>query len=92
MPRTRLSSKGQLIIPKEVRDRHGWRPGTELEVVDKGHVVELRPAKPFPPTRFEDVRGMLKYKGPPVSIEDMDRAVDEAAREMWEEFERQSRE
>jgi AbrB family looped-hinge helix DNA binding protein len=90
--RTRLSSKGQLIIPKEVRDRHGWVAGTELEVVDKGHAVELRPAPSFPRTRLEDVVGMLKYDGPPLSIEDMDRAADEAVRERWERFERQSRE
>jgi AbrB family looped-hinge helix DNA binding protein len=90
--RTRLSSKGQLIIPKEVRDRHGWVAGTELEVVDKGSVVELRPGRCFAPTRIEDVAGMLKYDGPPVSIEDMDRAADEAVRERWERFERQSHE
>lgn len=91
MATTRLSSKGQLVIPKEVRDRHGWREGTELEVEDKGGgVVVLRPKKPWPPSRIEDVSGCLKYDGPPVSIEDMT-GSDEAAVEMWEEFERRSR-
>jgi AbrB family looped-hinge helix DNA binding protein len=90
MATTRLSSKGQLIIPKEVRDRHGWRAGTELEVEDKGGAVVLRRKKPWPPSRIEDVRGCAGYEGPPVSIEDMT-GSDEAAIEMWEEFERQSR-
>jgi AbrB family looped-hinge helix DNA binding protein len=90
MPRTRLSSKGQLVIPKDVRDRHGWVAGTEIEIADKGHVVELRPVKRlFPPTTFEQVRGCLKYDGPPVSIEDMHAGIGEAAIEMWDEFERQ---
>lgn len=92
MARTRLSSKGQLIIPKEVRERHGWRAGTELEVEDQGEVVVLRRAEPlFPPTTFEQVRGCLKYVGPPVPIEDFDKGIDEHIQEMWEEFERQSR-
>ena len=91
MATTRLSSKGQLIIPKEVRDRHGWRAGTELEVEDKGGVVTLRRKKPWPPSRIEDLRGMAKYKGPPVSIEDMNKGVDQMMREMWAEFEKQSR-
>jgi AbrB family looped-hinge helix DNA binding protein len=60
MAKTRLSSKGQVIIPKAVRDRHGWATGLELEVEDRGDAVVLRPAKPFPPTTFEEVRGCLK--------------------------------
>jgi AbrB family looped-hinge helix DNA binding protein len=50
MARTRLSSKGQVIIPKAVRERHGWQPGVELEVEDRGDVVVLRPVRLFPPT------------------------------------------
>ena len=29
---TKLTSKGQVVIPKRVRDRLEWRPGTRLEV------------------------------------------------------------
>jgi len=91
MTTTRLSSKGQLIIPKEVRDRHGWREGTELEVEDRGGVVVLRRKKPWPPTRIEDVRGSARYAGPPVSVEDMEAGVDQLMREMWDAFEKQPR-
>jgi AbrB family looped-hinge helix DNA binding protein len=80
-----------VIIPKAVRDRHGWQPGIELEVEDRGDVVVLRPAQQFPSTTFEEVRGCLKYDGPPVTIEEMDEAVAREARRMWEEFERQRR-
>jgi AbrB family looped-hinge helix DNA binding protein len=41
---TRLTSKGQVVIPKAVRDRTRWRTGTRLQVqvTDDGAVV-LRP-------------------------------------------------
>jgi AbrB family looped-hinge helix DNA binding protein len=89
MTRTRLSSKGQVIIPKAVRERHGWQPGVELEVEDRGDVVVLRPANPFPPTTIEEVRGCLKYDGPPHTVEEMHEAIEHEARRMWLEFERQ---
>jgi AbrB family looped-hinge helix DNA binding protein len=91
MAKTRLSSKGQVIIPKAVRDRHGWQPGVELDMEDQGDAVLLRLTNPFPRTTFEEVRGCLKYDGPPLTIKDMDEAVARAARRMWEEFERQGR-
>jgi AbrB family looped-hinge helix DNA binding protein len=91
MTKTRLSSKGQVIIPKAVRERHGWQPGVELEVEDRGDVVVLRPANPFPPTTIEEVYGCLKYDGPPFTVEEMNEAIEREARRMWLEFERQSR-
>lgn len=33
MPKKRLSTKGQLIIPKEVREPHGWTADVTLEDV-----------------------------------------------------------
>ena len=42
----------------------------------RGDVVVLRPANPFPPTTIEEVRGCLKYDGPPVSIEEMHELID----------------
>jgi AbrB family looped-hinge helix DNA binding protein len=91
MAKTRLSSKGQVIIPKAVRDRHGWRPGVELEVEDRGDAVVLRLATPVRPTSVDEVYGCLNYEGPPVTIEDMDKAIERETRRMWEEFERQRR-
>ena len=81
MPTTRLSSKGQVVIPQEIRERLRWQPGQELEVEDQGHAVVLKPASLFARTRFEDVRGCLKYDGPPVSVEEMHEAVDRMFRE-----------
>jgi hypothetical protein len=42
--------------------------------------VLLKPAPLFPPTRPEDVYGILKYSGPPKTIEEMDAGVMEEAK------------
>jgi len=44
---TRLSSKGQLIIPKPVRRAHCWDAGQELEVIDMEEGVLLKTKSPF---------------------------------------------
>ena len=78
---TRLSTKGQLIIPKEIRERHGWIAGTELLVEDRGDLVVLRRAQDVPATTLEELAGCLGYKGPVRSLEDMQAAIARGARE-----------
>lgn len=34
--RTRISSKGLVVIPREVRDRYGYRAGAELIITPDG--------------------------------------------------------
>jgi len=77
---TELSSRGQVVLPKTVRDRRGWRTGTESVVEEIPSGIPLRPQRPFAPTRFEDVRGSLKYQGPPKSIKEMNLRVGKAAK------------
>ncbi len=79
-----------MILPKAVRDRRRWSPGTRLTVEETPEGVLLRPAPLFPPTRMEDVFGSLKYDGPPKTIEEMDQAVLEQAAQEWRDFERDS--
>jgi AbrB family looped-hinge helix DNA binding protein len=80
MQTTRLSTKGQVILPKTVRDAHRWKPGTKFTVEERDGGILLRPVL-FPPTRVEDVSGCLKYTGRPATIEDMDRAIAKLIRE-----------
>ena len=58
MAKTRVTSKGQVTIPKEVRDRLGLRPGDELEFTEEDGVFRLR--KRLPPAPLEKYRGYLK--------------------------------
>ena len=75
MTRTTLSSKGQVILPKEIRDAHHWRPGTQFVVETQGDEVLLRPVLPFKPSRLEDVVGCLRWRGKPKTLAQMDRAI-----------------
>lgn len=47
MARTRVSPKYQVVIPKEVRERHGLKPGQEMQVISKGNVIMLVPDRPI---------------------------------------------
>ncbi len=77
---TTLSTKGQLILPKAVRDSRGWTSGDRLVVEERPDGVLLRREARPTPTRLEDVAGMLQhlYNGPPIAVEDMDRLLGEA--------------
>lgn len=75
MPTTKVSSKGQVVLPLDVRTRKKWAPGTTLIVEETPQGVLLRAAKPFPPTKFEDVFGCLQYKGKPKTLEEMEEGI-----------------
>ena len=79
----RISTKGQIVIPKEIRTRHDRASGTEQVIEDRGDLLVLRAAKPFPPTRFEDGLGCTGYQGPAKSIEEIDAAISDALRREW---------
>jgi AbrB family looped-hinge helix DNA binding protein len=80
MSETVVSSKGQVVLPKEIRDRRHWKPGTKLTIEDRPEGVLLRPVEEKKTFTIADLRGMLKYKGPPKSIEEMNAGIEEEAR------------
>ena len=59
METTKLSSKGQVIIPKALRSAHHWEPGLTLMVIDNGDGLLLKPRAPFAPTVLADVVGLF---------------------------------
>jgi AbrB family looped-hinge helix DNA binding protein len=81
MNTTRLSQRGQVVIPKQVRSTHGWEPGLEFIVEDTGDGIKFKPVKPFKKTTIEEVRGCLHYKGPRKSIQEMEKAIAKGVRE-----------
>ncbi len=83
--RTKVSSKGDVAIPRDVRERLAWEPGTPLELVETPDGISLRrPAEksPFPPKTIDDLRALPKYKGPPQPIEAISRLSDEDIRRL----------
>ena len=62
METTRLSTKGQIILPKKIRTSHAWGPGTEFIVEESGDGILLRPAGRFPTVDLYEVAGCLRSK------------------------------
>ncbi len=81
MTRATLSTKGQLIIPKAVRDRHGWDAGTELAIEEVADGVVIRALGPVATTKARDVVGFLSFRGRPRTLEEMERAIAAGASE-----------
>jgi AbrB family looped-hinge helix DNA binding protein len=56
---TTVTSKGQVTIPKRVRDLLGIEPGSviDFERAPDGHVVLVKLPKKANPTRFARLRG-----------------------------------
>lgn len=81
--KTMVSTKGQVILPKAIREKLKWKPGTELNVEETPNGVLLTPTRYFASTKLEDVAGMLRHKvriDHPLSIEEMDAAIVTEAR------------
>ena len=83
MTTTTLSSKGQIIVPKHVRDARNWQPGLEFTVTEVEDGILLKPKRPFPPTTIAEVAGYLAYGGSPKTIEEMDEAAQKGFAEEW---------
>jgi AbrB family looped-hinge helix DNA binding protein len=81
--KTKVSTKGQVILPKAIRDRRGWTAGAELIVEDRPEGVLLRAAPKAQATKVEDVFGRLGPVDRIVSIEEMDQGVLDEARRRW---------
>lgn len=85
MSSTTVSSKGQVIIPKPIRDAKHLRRGQRLQVLSVPEGVLLKPMPDVPETTLDDVIGILQWDGPAVTIDEMDAAVAAGIREQWEQ-------
>ena len=81
-----VTSKGQITIPIEVREDLGLKAHDRIEFVkmEDGRYF-IRPKK----GSIMNLRGIFKWTGKPVTIEEMDEAIAEHIREDWARFERQ---
>jgi AbrB family looped-hinge helix DNA binding protein len=86
---TKVSSRGQVVLPVSVRASQNWGPGTELVVVERGDEVVLRKRskreEKYPPITLEEFyRRVPKYEGPYITDEMINEAVLEEARRRWD--------
>jgi AbrB family looped-hinge helix DNA binding protein len=77
---TVVSTKGQVILPKSIRDQRHWAPGTRLTVEDTPEGVLLKATPLFAQTAISSVFGSLRHDGPALTLEDMDNAVAQEAK------------
>ncbi len=77
MTTTKVSSKGQIVIPAEIRRRLGIRKGQRLIVETRGDAVVLRPATK---AYFDSLAGIIKG-GPSLTEELLAERAREKARE-----------
>ena len=52
---TKMSSKGQVVIPEEVRDALGLKAGSKFVVVGEGDVIILKVITPPSMSDFDDI-------------------------------------
>ena len=71
-----LSSKWQVVIPKEIRDELHWEAGTELTLVSSASGVTLKATPKKTGRILADLIGMLEHDGPPVSTEELSKPVE----------------
>ncbi len=72
---TTVSTKGQVILPKAIRQALHWEAGTRLLVESTQDGVLLKPVRAFAETRPEDVFGCLESDGAPKSLAQMEAGV-----------------
>jgi antitoxin PrlF len=75
MPTATVTTKGQITIPKEVRDAMGIETGDRVEFVaeEKGVYKVVAATKDV-----RHLKGLVPKPAKPVSVEDMNRAVSRA--------------
>lgn len=77
---TKVSEKGQVVVPKAARERLGWQPGTELEVIESGDSVTLRPRRRgavlSPEEAIARLRKIYRHRGVPVPVEQLNWSSD----------------
>ena len=57
---TKLSSKGQVVIPEEIRSRLGLRPGDQFVVVGQGDVIVLKTLETPSMSQFNTLIGKAR--------------------------------
>lgn len=76
MQTARLSTKGQVALPKAIRDSRAWGPGTEFTVEETGGGILLHPTVPFLKCKLDEVAGCLRSRRKAKTPAQMRAAID----------------
>ena len=70
MTESGITAKGQITLPKSVREALGVQTGDRVRYIIQDGEVRIRPVRPI-----SRLFGVVKYDGPAVSLEDMERSI-----------------
>jgi AbrB family looped-hinge helix DNA binding protein len=90
---TKMSVEGAVVIPLEVRERLHLEAGVEFDVSEKSGLVILKRRQPAKKAvkrqgiakldTSEVLARLPKYDGPPLTLADMEKAIDQEMQERW---------
>lgn len=69
-----ISVNGQTTLPEPVREALGLKSGDRIRYLVDGKTVRILPVRPI-----DRLFGMLRYISAPVTIDEMEKAVGDAA-------------
>jgi AbrB family looped-hinge helix DNA binding protein len=75
----KVDKSGRIVVPKALRQRWGFGPGSELEAVNQSDGILLR--KTPEQSALRKINGVLVHMGVPEPGLDWDRIVDDAREE-----------
>jgi len=80
---TKMSSKGQIVIPEIIRKRLGLKAGAQFVVVSGGDVVILKVIKPPSMSEFDNLikKARLQAKKAGLKRKDVDNAIKQVRKE-----------
>jgi AbrB family looped-hinge helix DNA binding protein len=71
------------VLPKAIRDKRRWKAGTRLIVEERPEGVLLKPVERKKKHTIADWAGIVKYNGPPLTVEDMNAAIEKEFRRRY---------
>ena len=71
-----MTSKGQLTVPKAIRDKLRLKPGDRIEFLLDDNGARITPVK----ASVTELKGMLPKPASPVTLAEMDEAIVKASR------------
>ena len=83
MPTITMTSKGQITLPAATRAKLKLVKGAQMDVEETADGKVILTPKPQKTGDIRQLRGILKYDGPPVSIEDMNASIGRAIVESY---------
>ena len=78
MHESKITARGQTTLPKAVREAMGLKPGDKVRYFLLDGHVQIRKVRPL-----SELSGILKYDGPPVTLEEMEEAIIAGATRRW---------